>query len=717
MFIKLFYFKYYKKVMSLVITANEINKSTDEDGVHQAPYQYRNYMKQTMTLPEDCEVAVQSVKYDRDDTLTIRPGDTWFQSYNINLKGLDDGRTEDDTTGKPIRCTFDVDFSENISLENMVEEFTLAQRKGFTHPDIYGISDGKDITPITKAYEDSNNIFGGFTLRTTNSTTAEDLNTRSNMVNFTKIYLDDDPTLTYTSGTNTFTAPDVPGASPKIDNVVQLTDLPMSHYKGNLRWDIGGMCKDTTNYSVDSAGIFGLARSVKRDRDDPEPYQAPPYFDESITNARTPVEATGGGLHATQTQFYDYAIAFTQTEDGSDDYYLQVICSGVATDDDGNKKIVNQEIEYWGWTDPYPSISPAFTERFNMTTNQVSDGEGGTTPINQFLIRIEGEQVLFYYHRGPLSTSNNPLDDVGSGSAWILFCGYSMGQGYYNATYIKNIPNPINQCKWMMYPKVYISNDDIDLGGGSTKKGSLQITAYSGRIAQGDAEQYGYFDTDTDWWARMWEEETIEECEDIELNRPKFNDLTRTDNFYEQLATISTSAVSTYKFIYILSEDTEGYYKNTQSANMDRFLGFEGVSILEPTSFGTSYNSNRGYKYDSEVVPPLISDQSLFIRLDNFTQKTSNGAVARPSKILLHVPRFDNSARAHGDGLFYEPHNLVYVKLNNPNPVVINEFDISICNVGEILAKDLQGQTIVCLHFRQSPTIKLKDRDEPQFIQ
>jgi len=697
--------------MSLVITANEINKSSDEDGVHQSPYQYRNYMKQTMTLPEDCEVAVQSVKYDRDDTLTIRPGDVWFQSYNINLKGLDDGRTQDDTTGRPIRCTFDVDFNENISLENMVEEFTLAQRKGFTHPDIYGVSDGSDITPLTKAYEDSNGVFGGFSLRTTNHTTAEDLNTRSSMVNFTKMYLDDDTTLTYTSGTNTITAPDVATSSPYVDNVIQLTDLPISHYKGNQRWDIGGMCKDTTNFSVDSAGMFGLARACKRDKEDAEQNVEPPYFTEHVTNARSPPDTTQG-IKPAQSIFMDYGIAFTKAEDGSDDYYLQVICSGVANDNDGNKVMINQEVEYWGWTDPYPSISPKFSERFNMTTNAVSDGEGGTTPINQFLIRTEGEQVLFYYHTGTLSTSNNPLDDSG----WTLFCGFSMGFGYYNATYIKNIPNPINQCKWMMYPKIYISDDDIDLGA-STKKGSLQMTAYSGRVAGGDAEQYGYFNTDTDWWARMWDEGTIEECEDIELNRPKFNDLTRTDNFYTQLATTTTSAVSTYKFMYIISEDYNGFYKNTEGANMDRFLGFDGVSILEPTTFGTSYNSNRGIKYDSIAIPPLISDQSLFVRLDNLTHKTSNGAVSRPSKILLHVPRFDNSSRANGDGLFYEPHNLVYVKLNNPNPIVINEFDISICSVGEILAKDLQGQTIVCLHFRQSPTLKLKKQDEPQFIQ
>lgn len=697
--------------MSLIVTSNEINKSQDEDGLHQSPYQYRNYLKQTITLPEDCEVAVQSVKYDRDDTLTIRPGDVWFQSYNINLKSLNDGRTDADTTGRPIRCSFDVDFSENISVGNMLEEFIKSQRKGFTHPDIYGVNDGSDDTPLMKSYEDGNGVFAGFSLRTTNSTTAESLNTRSNMINFTKMYYDEDTTLTYDSSNNTFTAPSNPSAIPQIDNCIQLTDYPISHFKGNLRWDIGGMCKDTTNYSVDSGGLFGLARSCKRDSDEPEESQEPPYFDGSVTNARSPPDFSDG-RKPTQKTFMDYGIAFTKAENGSDDYYLQIICSGMATRPDGTKCMINQEVEYWGWTDPYPGVSPKFSERFNMTTNQIDDGKGGTIPINQFLIRIDGEQVLFYYHTGTLSTNNNPLVDTG----WVLFCGFSMGFGYYDATHIKNIPNPINQNKWMMYPKVYISNDDIDLGGGNTKKGSVQMTAYSGRIATGDVSQYGYFKPDTDWWARMWYEDTIEDCEDIEF-RTKFNDLTRTTNFYTQLSSISTSAVSTYKFMYILSEDYDGFYRRTEGANMDRFLGFEGVSILEPSTFGTTYNSNRGVKYDSINVPELISDQSLFVRLDNLTHKTSNGAVSRPSKILLHVPRFDSSSRSNGDGLFYEPHNLVYVKLNNPNPLTINEFDISICNVGEILAKDLQGQTIVCLHFRQSKTLKLKDKDVKEFIQ
>ena len=147
------------------------------------------------------------------------------------------------------------------------------------------------------------------------------------------------------------------------------------------------------------------------------------------------------------------------------------------------------------------------------------------------------------------------------------------------------------------------------------------------------------------------------------------------------------------------------------------------MKILQPDKFGSSYDGSSGWRYDSNEVPFLISDASLFVRLDNFTQKTLNSAVSRPSKILYHVPRFDSSSRSNGDGLYFEPHQRVYTKLFNATALTVNEFDISICNVADILAKDLTGQTIVVLHFRENQTgfrqseFLKREKDEGVFIQ
>ena len=284
----------------------------------------------------------------------------------------------------------------------------------------------------------------------------------------------------------------------------------------------------------------------------------------------------------------------------------------------------------------------------------------------------------------------------------LLFCGFKMGFGYYNATYNENIPPPIKQTAWNMYPVIFISAKKVSLNAGGTEPGSIKFSAFSGRnITNLPHEYYG---ADNDWWARMNAEggEDLDKCKDVDT-RTKFSDPFRAGDFYTQLSCGSKGVVDTYKFVWILMPD-DTYYLDTDGADADKLLGFDNIKILQPDKLGQTYDSGYGWEYDSVVVPPLINDSSLFIRLDNFTQKTLNSAVARPSKILYHVPRFDSSGRSAGDGLYFEPHERVYTKLGNPTEININEFDISICDVGERLAKKLKGQTIVCLHIRENQT-------------
>ena len=69
------------------------------------------------------------------------------------------------------------------------------------------------------------------------------------------------------------------------------------------------------------------------------------------------------------------------------------------------------------------------------------------------------------------------------------------------------------------------------------------------------------------------------------------------------------------------------------------------------------------------------------------------------SKIISHLPRFDNSGNETG-GLYFEPHEKTYLALNNPDTLYINSFDIDIVYENETLCTALTGKTIVCLHIR-----------------
>ena len=99
--------------------------------------------------------------------------------------------------------------------------------------------------------------------------------------------------------------------------------------------------------------------------------------------------------------------------------------------------------------------------------------------------------------------------------------------------------------------------------------------------------------------------------------------------------------------------------------------------------------------------PKLISNVSLFVRLNNFTQNTTNARRGTStSKIVAHLPRFDNSGNETG-GLYFEPQERVYLKLNNTTELTLNQLDVDIVYDNEQLCTAITGKTIIVFHIRQ----------------
>ena len=105
--------------------------------------------------------------------------------------------------------------------------------------------------------------------------------------------------------------------------------------------------------------------------------------------------------------------------------------------------------------------------------------------------------------------------------------------------------------------------------------------------------------------------------------------------------------------------------------------------------------------FNSDTTPDTTNLQAIFVRLHNFGQKTTNAVQKNKSNIIAHLPRFDNG-RSTGR-LHFEPNNLMYLDLENPYPLQVNEFQISFCYANEQYARSLVGQSVVALHFREKP--------------
>ena len=135
--------------------------------------------------------------------------------------------------------------------------------------------------------------------------------------------------------------------------------------------------------------------------------------------------------------------------------------------------------------------------------------------------------------------------------------------------------------------------------------------------------------------------------------------------------------------------------------DMSGRLGFPDRAIISSKS-GVGYTTG-----DDGLVVAFTSVFSLektalssFIRLPGLTHKSFNGAQAGLSKIIYQVPQFSNDGREYG-ALYFEPGEKTYIKLNNPNPILLNSLQVQIVDPFEKETASLTGDTQIVFHIRK----------------
>ena len=145
-------------------------------------------------------------------------------------------------------------------------------------------------------------------------------------------------------------------------------------------------------------------------------------------------------------------------------------------------------------------------------------------------------------------------------------------------------------------------------------------------------------------------------------------------------------------------------YAHAQGANTMRLYGFSELNgiaggIPPWVDEGEDADDQFVYSLVSSETPTALSSKSIFVRVDNFNQTSTNAANGNKSGIIAHLPRFDGQQQT--GRLFFEPKNLIYLDLNNPAPMKINSFDISFVYSDETYCTSLVGSSIVTLHIRK----------------
>ncbi len=322
--------------------------------------------------------------------------------------------------------------------------------------------------------------------------------------------------------------------------------------------------------------------------------------------------------------------------------------------------LTTTEIEYWSNASGHSDFTGG-DSRLNL-----SNDLGDYTKFG-FFSNGEDMQVKGW------NNTNTEWRDV------IKFPGVGNGSA---TTYFK----PVNQSCWCLHPVLSVGIN----AEGTNLTSTLQLEEFSGLGLTGYAMPTFDNPNSAGWWElQEWLGKTWR-CRDVESRT--WNDPATNTRDYKELN--SAGGVDA-QFVMILEESE--VYKQTARSNAKHIFGFTN-SVVDTPNSGAGTNT---IVYESSTIPELTSSMAMFVRLNNFGQNVVNAHQGNQSKIIAHLPRFDNTQQT--GRLFFSPNEMVFLDLNNPAPMQINEFDISFCYVNEQYARILAGQSIVALYFREKP--------------
>jgi hypothetical protein len=248
---------------------------------------------------------------------------------------------------------------------------------------------------------------------------------------------------------------------------------------------------------------------------------------------------------------------------------------------------------------------------------------------------------------------------------------------------------PVNQSCWDLMPFMWLETID----GQATNSITLEQMNQCDWIKSYVPDNY-----DDGSWFNYLEGEGLEVVSQELESRPWNN--------YSITNTIVHKGLKTnpFKFLDIASVLTvmqSDLYRPTIDANSEEVLGFEDrVDVVNNTS-----TADLTRTIASSSIPTLLSTKSMFVRLDNFTQTSTNAFIGNQSSIIAHLPRFDGQVQT--GRIYHEPKNLIYLDLNNSEQLKVNSFDISFCYSNEQYVQALTGQSVVVLYFRQKPETRV----------
>ena len=699
----------------LVICSNSRDEGDDLPGGLSQPNSFTNQLSSTIELPENCQVALSSAKVNMADLIDIGSGAKLFYSYFGAKLPQATAPTITETTATPIpaRLTSEAgstDFGA-LGVVGLAERIAAAMNRRIFYPLLKdrGICSPKySALGSFEGYDyqyQTDDLIQADKIPVDSMAIDNSLITMRNNVGGAKDSNPGVPRWTYTGGEFETTA-----SATQTSKAIYLDDAPLSPNFGELIVDISDVVPDGRGAGNRCSFGAGLSRgnSSRYGGGKDGNLVGPDWWfgtTSAIRNERGPgfAQGTGGRLmpHMLGRCFGDYMVYMdirpaTLVQRGSAGILrvCHMVHDSLAAADGNNTVSRWRDVPYGA-----PGPTPGFvTQNYDIG----SDINANTQKYDRIKFKLEGEKMTITM----IST------DVAIGEEILV---------QYDAAAVKvrNL-KPVSQDCWNLAPILTIDTSSQGIAGGNPATARhLTITSYISCSSNHPSTTHSVRTNPLEhsWW--LWGENgcdgNMDDEIDFEIKSRNLPSRSILDygvnpaiaNSYVYLGMDNNGGDPRTVGIpaHILSQDAEfGVYA---SPNIDRVEGANvsslfGFPLRDVNDFFAYTNLDTILKSTSASVPTLLSTKSMFVRLQNLSNQTINASRSNKSAIISHLPRFDNSGRSSG-ALFLEPHNLVYVDLNNSNPIKLNSFDLSLVYSNEVLVESLTGTTIICLLFRKNP--------------
>ncbi len=642
--------------MSLLITSSsEGAGDTNQIGIS-VPYQFRNNLKNPLIIEPLSEIAVESVKLNRMPQIDYEGAmvsNLWF-GERLAADGLDN------SLSYFIPCENTID--ESSSPLDFSEKFkTILQENYSQHPEI----DSQNI--VVNVITDTIGGFVGFEFKIPSlggvaaaSTIPPAATVTQEETTYSEGVLDWDGTTLEADGDNTF------GQLQPID----AQGGPLSLNSGSL------------TYSNRSGGAFTIGVSRPIGLLDRGPDYLPETVDQGILFGTE--ESDGSGYVKGVGLYGDMMMDYCAQDDG--DGFVRLYHS-VATNEDlgfDGTTVVMEEIKY------YQKAASEFESDNSLNSCFATGTPQAIAKVPEITFRPNGENMEILF------------------GASIACSALSV-----NASTKSQVPKPVGQTAWKMYPTVnlWLDGDSVDITRYESRTSTTifknkpenswisrsQIPTYLvDGITQEVAITLGIVPTPPWNNATSW-------GKDIDT-RPAYQILNADSKNSSALTglrtrkVISGSLITDYENIFIMGPSErymprriQGWQPNSMEA-----LGFSPFAINVSSNMVSAF----GASFRSATRPSMLSQHSTFVRVPTLTHETYNFGTGNPSKILYQVPRFDNAGTETG-ALFFQNPDKTFIDLKNTSELRITDLDVHMVRKDERFAKDLTGSTEVVFHIRK----------------